>query len=586
MVVLFILVLLTSVVGYGWPVLGCLGYHGVFVLVLFFLLLSSYWGYWELYGCWLGDSSYSIDVYTLLELGNGVVVDVAFYGNWLSAIIICIMVMGLLLVLFFVYVEMWDDKEGVIFALLLTLFLIFMGVLVISSNLIIFYVGWEGIGIISLFLINFWSERVRGIKAVLKVFFINKVGDFLLLIGIVLLIGSIGILDFCILDVCSIICLDFVWLFGGFTISFLDVLLIIFVIGGGVKSSQYGFHIWLLEAMEAPLGASALMHSSTLVVAGIILVYKLYPILLYSNMSLYVLVVWGSWTALFAAWFACWQYELKVILAYSTISSMGFIYLLLGFGALYEASIYLVIHAFLKIFLFLTIGLIMFFAGGMQDVRWTGGLLYYIPYIWGLYFGGAVGLSGLPYWSGYACKSYLWLSLEFGWGTSLIINNSVLLSTIFTYVYLFRVGLLVFWGSRGGHRVIYRYTWGSWLVAALILYLCLFSIYCVMWWCGFVDTSVFSLRWSVLWWSGFVFGLLSGNMYIGWLLFLAVYIFYFIILGYTLLVSTACGYNGLIRIYWFFNCGQILLICWTVVYAVFRMSKYIYSSIFICKYDW
>lgn len=564
--------------------LWLLGYHGVFFLILGFLGLSAYWSFWELYSCWLSDSGYLVDIYTLVDLGNGLLVDVIFYGGWLSMSIICVMTIGSLMVLSFIYVEMWDDKEGAIFTLLLVLFLVFMAVLVLGQNIIVFYIGWEGIGIVSLFLINFWSERVRGTKAVLKVFFINKVGDILLLIGMSLLVGGIGIIDFFSLDACPLVWSAKVWSYGGFLVGMLDIVMLLFIVGGGVKSSQYGFHIWLLEAMEAPLGASALMHSSTLVVAGIILVYKLYAVLVWSNLALYILVMWGSWTSLFSAWTACWQYELKVILAYSTISSMGFIYMLLGLGALYEASIYLIMHAFLKIFLFLTIGLIMFFAGGMQDIRWSGGLLCYIPYAWGLYFSGAVGLGGLPYWSGYVCKSYLWSSLEIGWGPLLVTNVVALLSTLFTYIYLFRLGLLVFWGSRNGHRAIYRNVWSSCFIIIVLLYLCFFSIYWITWWVGLMDTSVSACRYSFIWWSNLINDSMLGILDSGWLLFVLVYILFVILLIYVACISALSSYTTLLRIYLCFNWSQLLIICWAVFYAAYRVLKYIYNNVYILIY--
>lgn len=363
---------------------------------------------------------------------------------------------GSFIVLSFVYVEMWDDKEGANFAILLVLFLAFMGVLVSSANLFIFYLGWEGIGLTSLFLINFWSERARAVKATLKVYIINKVGDFLILTGLCLLFLNLGTTDFIFLNNFAVLLNNFEISIGTAAINILELTALLFVIGGGVKSAQFGFHIWLLEAMEAPLGASALMHSSTLVVAGVILVYKLSGLIGFTTLALKWLIIWGSWTALFAAAIACFQYELKIILAYSTISSMGFLYCLLGLQAHTVMLNYLIIHAFIKIFLFLVVGAIMLHCSGCQDIRWMGGLLHYVPHLYIYFIIGSCGLAGLPYCSGYYCKSGTWFILSSVNNYAPVTNIIILFTTLLTYIYLTRVTFIVFFGPKNGHRHIYR----------------------------------------------------------------------------------------------------------------------------------
>jgi NADH:ubiquinone oxidoreductase subunit 5 (subunit L)/multisubunit Na+/H+ antiporter MnhA subunit len=193
-------------------------------------------------------------------------------GDLLSLGLLVVMSWGSMAVAAFVYVEMWEDKEGVGFLLLLLAFLFFMAFVAAAANLAVFYLGWEGIGLVSLFLINFWAERARGFKASYKVYCINKVGDLLLLLGMCSLLGALGCVDFGALE-------GSIWLLLSQHSWWLpcrlnDVAAALLVVGGGVKSAQFGFHIWLLEAMEAPLGASALMHSSTLVVAGVYLVLR------------------------------------------------------------------------------------------------------------------------------------------------------------------------------------------------------------------------------------------------------------------------------------------------------------------------
>lgn len=318
-----------------------------------------------MYNWWVFDYVSYIVLFNWVELGNGLLVTMAMGGDIMMGCLVGVMVTGALIVVLFVYVEMWDDKEGGVFVVLLLMFLVCMGVLLLSANLLVFYLGWEGIGMISCFLVSFWSERVRSVKATIKVFAINKVGDCVLLYLMCVLVGQVGSLDFGFVEGWAVVMVNRGWACG----SVGDMIAIGCVLGGGVKSVQCGFHVWLLEAMEAPLGASALMHSSTLVIAGIVLVMKLYSVVVLSWVAVSILLVWGSWTACFAAFVACFQYELKAILAYSTISSMGFIYMLLGLGAMYEVFLYLVVHAIVKIFLFLVVGLIMMYCNNMQDIR-------------------------------------------------------------------------------------------------------------------------------------------------------------------------------------------------------------------------
>ena len=149
--------------------------------------------------------------------------------------------------------------------------------------------------------------------------------------------------------------------------------------------------------MEAPLGASALMHSSTLVVAGLVLIYRLSVFIELSSISQVLMFILGSLSATAGALLACFQYELKVIMAYSTISNMGYMFLLFALGAYYEVIIVMVLHAYIKIFMFLVVGGIILHCNGSQDIRWMGGLLSYIPVLWVAYVAGGSCLIGLPY---------------------------------------------------------------------------------------------------------------------------------------------------------------------------------------------
>lgn len=495
----FILCQLVISAIYSWINLNVLGYHGAVGLMLISLWGAGYLSSWDFLNLWINNNYYFLVLFNWIEIGNHILVDFLLLGDGLTLILLVIMTIGSFIVINFVYIELWDDKEGANFIILLVIFLSFMGILVAGGNLIIFYLGWEGIGLTSLFLINFWSERSRGFKASYKVYVINKIGDFLLLIGLCLLLNTLGNLNF-------YYCENMCWLllhytYGGTFINFnlCDLAALTLFCGGAVKSSQFGFHIWLLEAMEAPLGASALMHSSTLVVAGIILTLRLNILLEFSSVTSCWLIIWGAWTSLFAAITACFQYELKIIMAYSTISSLGFMYCLLGLHAYLEVLLYLIIHAFIKIFLFLIVGAIMFHCGGCQDVRWMGGLLHYIPILNLFYIIGAAGLGGLPYLSGYYCKSQ-------GLQTIFYLNEYFytlyiyfIINSICTYLYLVRLGLLIFGGLKLGHRAIYRPRWFAFNLNILFTISCFLIIFGGSLWLNFlVDNNVFwQLGWQI-----------------------------------------------------------------------------------------
>ena len=297
---------------YSWFNVWALGYLGVFYLTCFALFISALIIFWELYWIWLTGTNVEYLNFLWAEIGNNINIFFSFNLNFFNVILAFVMVSGALFVFNFVFIDMWDDKEGTQFMVNLGFFLSFMFLLALSGNLMVFYLGWEGIGFTSLVLISFWGERVRSIKATFKVFFINKIGDFFVLILICLILATFGDTDFNTIN--SLVNLvmfkkqylhvDSFWL--------CELLGVVLVLGGCVKSAQFGFHIWLLEAMEAPLGASALMHSSTLVVAGLALIFKLQTLVELSGLS-QVLMFWlGLFSALFASFVACFQYELNV----------------------------------------------------------------------------------------------------------------------------------------------------------------------------------------------------------------------------------------------------------------------------------
>lgn len=429
---------------------------GVFFLIIVALVMSVFFAWWELYQSWLYGNIVEYSGFFWVELGNEVYSFWNFRFDFFSNLISFVILSAALVVSLFVFFDMWDDKDGVNFIINLGFFISFMLILVNAGNLLLFYFGWEGIGLTSLFLVNYWSERVRSVKATIKVFIINKVGDFFFLLLICSFIFICGDFDFDVLNALSPFYANIFLKFFSIKVYLVEVLGILLFFSACVKSAQFGFHIWLLEAMEAPLGASALMHSSTLVIAGLVLIFKLPSIVEFSYMAKALMFIFGILSATYGSFIAIFQFELKVIMAYSTISNMGYMFTLFSLGAYKETVLIMVFHAYIKIYMFLIVGGIMLHCNGCQDVRWMGGLMPYIPALWVSYVVGSFGLAGLPFLSGYYYKAVIWQSM---FDFNVVLSGGeflIFLSFIFTLIYLFRTGYLIFAGPKNGHRSIYR----------------------------------------------------------------------------------------------------------------------------------
>ena len=469
--------------------INSLGYLGIFYLAIINLFYCSLLIFWKIYILWLYNYSEEFIIMNWIDLSNNINIFWGIKENVINNIFAFIMIFGATIVSTFVFFEMNNDKEGQNFIIVLGYFIIFMLIVIGSNNLIFFYLGWEGISLTSYFLINFWSERVRSLKAVLKIFIISKIGDFFIILFICLIIKFFGTVDFDHLLATSLFLFNLNNLYILNYININELLGIILLLGSSIKSAQYGLHIWLLEAMEAPLGASALMHSSTLVIAGVILLLKLSFIIESSTYAQFFMFILGLMSATMGSLLACFQYELKVILAYSTISNMGYIFLLFSIGAYYEMVLVLIIHAFIKIYMFLIIGGIIYHCNGLQDIRWMGGILIYNPFLWLNYIIGGISLIGLPYLSGYYYKNYL-LNILINSNNYLIGGEIVLLiSYFFTIFYVVRLGYLVFLTNKNGHKSIYKVKKISIFYIVTLLFLSLVVSFLHIFWINLLFTN-------------------------------------------------------------------------------------------------
>ena len=296
---------------------------------------------------------------------------------------------------------------------LLNLFIISMVFLVSSGNLVSLFLGWEMIGLTSFFLINFWVSRIGTLKAAFKAYSFNKISDLFLLFGIFLVFNGYFSLDIVtLLNQVPLFLFQKVNIFV-FEFSYNDVICFFFLVCAFIKSAQFGAHIWLPDSMEAPVPASALIHSATLVSAGIFLLLRFNVFFDYSVFSIFLISVIGSFTAFYGGFVSMYQSDTKKILAYSTISHCGFLMVLVSFNIIEFTLLYLYIHGFFKAAVFMCVGNVNRLSKNNQDFKQMGMYYKYLPFDCFLSCIGLINLAGLPFSLGFYIKHLLFLSLHF-----------------------------------------------------------------------------------------------------------------------------------------------------------------------------
>ncbi len=305
---------------------------------------------------------------------------------------------------------MSKDARKIIFMGYLSLFTFFMLFLVSSSNLIQLFLGWEGVGLTSYLLIGFWSQKNEANRASLKAFVANRVGDFGLLISlftIFIVFGTININEILLLVNSHS---QSYFNFLGFQVHSITLIVVTMFIGCMGKSAQFGLHVWLPDAMEGPTPVSALIHAATMVTAGVYLLILMSPLIETSLLAQNIILIVGSITCLFASCVAIFQNDIKRIIAYSTCSQLGYMFMAIGVSAYSTAYFHLLSHAFFKALLFLSAGSVIHSMSDEQDIKKMGGIYNRIPLTYVCMLIGSLALMGLPFLSGYYSKD---LILEF-----------------------------------------------------------------------------------------------------------------------------------------------------------------------------
>ena len=389
---------------------------------------------------------------TLYQWGaaGGLSMEIGFLVDHLTALMMTVVSFVSLAVHIYTIGYMHDDDGYQRFFSYISLFTFAMLMLVMSNNFLQLFFGWEAVGVVSYLLIGFWFKRETAIFANLKAFIVNRVGDFGFLLGIAALVMFTGSLDYqAVFAEAPRLSGETIRVVSGAEWSVLSVACICLFVGAMGKSAQVPLHVWLPDSMEGPTPISALIHAATMVTAGIFMVARMSPLFEYSQTALSVVLVIGATTAFFTGLLGVVQHDIKRVVAYSTLSQLGYMTVALGASAYAAGIFHLMTHAFFKALLFLAAGSVIIALHHEQDIRRMGGLRKYMPITYWTSLVGTLALVGFPGFSGFFSKDALieavHLSTTPGAGYA---YGCVLIGVFVTALYSFRLFFVVFHGEE------------------------------------------------------------------------------------------------------------------------------------------
>ena len=399
----------------------------------------------------IGGATYSGTLYTWMTVA-GVKLEIGFLIDSLTAMMMCVVTFVSLMVHIYTIGYMQDDEGYNRFFAYISLFTFAMLMLVMSNNFLQLFFGWEAVGLVSYLLIGFWFKRPTAIYANMKAFLVNRVGDFGFILGIGLLLAYAGSMNYAEVfakreELAALTLPGSDWML-------ITVACICLFIGAMGKSAQFPLHVWLPDSMEGPTPISALIHAATMVTAGIFMVARMSPLFELSDTALSFVLVIGSITALFMGFLGIIQNDIKRVVAYSTLSQLGYMTVALGASAYSVAVFHLLTHAFFKALLFLGAGSVIIGMHHDQDIRRMGGLWKYMPITWFTSLLGSLALIGTPFFSGFYSKDSIIEAVQASHiAGSGFAQFAVLAGVFVTAFYSFRMYFLVFHGQeRFGHQ--------------------------------------------------------------------------------------------------------------------------------------
>ena len=394
-----------------------------------------------------GDgASFNATVYEWMSLGS-LKMEVGFLVDGLTAMMMCVVTFVSLMVHIYTIGYMEEDDGYQRFFSYISLFTFAMLMLVMSNNLLQLFFGWEAVGLVSYLLIGFWFKKPTAIFANMKAFMVNRVGDFGFILGIGLLVAYTGTLNYTELfakaNELTLLTLPKTdW-------ALITVICICLFIGAMGKSAQFPLHVWLPDSMEGPTPISALIHAATMVTAGIFMVTRMSPLFELSDAALNFIVIIGSITALFMGFLGIIQNDIKRVVAYSTLSQLGYMTVALGVSAYSVGMFHVMTHAFFKALLFLGAGSVIIGMHHDQDIRNMGGLWKRMPITWFTFLLASLALIGTPFFSGYFSKDSIIMAVEASNLPAAGFAQFAVLAGVFvTAFYSFRLYFLVFHGKE------------------------------------------------------------------------------------------------------------------------------------------
>jgi len=427
-----------------------IGRRGAHMLTILGVLISFIISAMTLKAVAVDGASFNATVYEWMTLGT-LKMEVGFMVDGLTAMMMCVVTFVSLMVHIYTIGYMEEDDGYQRFFSYISLFTFSMLMLVMSNNLLQLFFGWEAVGLVSYLLIGFWFKKPTATFANMKAFLVNRVGDFGFILGIGLLLAYTGTLNYTELfakanDLTTLTLPKTDW-------ALITVICICLFIGAMGKSAQFPLHVWLPDSMEGPTPISALIHAATMVTAGIFMVSRMSPLFELSDAALNFIVIIGSITALFMGFLGIIQNDIKRVVAYSTLSQLGYMTVALGVSAYSVGMFHVMTHAFFKALLFLGAGSVIIGMHHDQDIRNMGGLWKRMPITWITFLLANLALIGTPFFSGYFSKDSIIMAVEASNLPAAGFAQFAVLAGVFvTAFYSFRVYFLVFHGKEHFHH--------------------------------------------------------------------------------------------------------------------------------------
>ncbi len=440
--------LLGSVIaGLFGKLIGRSGAHWVTIIAVGISSILSLLAYYHLF--YNGGEIYNASVYTWLNSGN-LHFEIGFLVDQLSVTMMVVVTFVSWVIHIYTVGYMYDDPGYQRFFSYISLFTFGMLMLVMSNNFLQLFFGWEAVGLVSYLLIGFWYKRESAIFANLKAFLVNRIGDFGFILGISAVLMHFHSMDYVeVFKQAPALASVTVNIWGDESWSLMSVICICLFIGAMGKSAQVPLHVWLPDSMEGPTPISALIHAATMVTAGIFMVIRMSPLFELSETALNFILIIGATTAFFMGLLGLVQNDIKRVIAYSTLSQLGYMTVALGASAYAAAMFHLVTHAFFKALLFLAAGAVIIAMHHEQDIRKMGGLYRYLPITWITCLVGSIALIGFPGTSGFYSKDAIIEAVHLSTLPAAGYAYVAVLSGVFiTALYSFRLFFMTFHGQE------------------------------------------------------------------------------------------------------------------------------------------